>query len=348
MKSFARRIVHWQRRHGRNHLPWQNTRDPYRVWLSEIMLQQTQVKTVLAYFPRFVARFPSVETLASASPDEALAHWAGLGYYARARNLHAAARAVVERHGGRFPDTAAELAELPGVGRSTAAAIAAFVSHERAAILDGNVKRVLCRHFMIADAASGKAQKHLWSLAESLLPAPGKSADMPAYTQGLMDLGATVCLKNAPRCDACPLSDTCGARLQNRQTDFPARVLRKRKAEKSGTFLFIRNKTHILLKRRPPSGVWGGLLCPPQKEDDLPPALKTALRTQKVLPSVIHTFTHFRLEIIPEVCWVDLPPSAVSEPGWEWLRLPDALKAGLPAPMARLLAGLPDDVQAAA
>jgi len=339
--SFAHRIIHWQRQHGRAHLPWQGSRDPYRVWLSEIMLQQTQVATVLAYFPRFLARFPDVSALSAAPLEDVLALWAGLGYYARARNLHKAARMVVAQHGGSFPTTAAMLAELPGIGRSTAAAIAAFAYHERAAILDGNVKRVLCRHFALADATSAKAQKDLWALAESLLPMPegkeNQSADMPAYTQGLMDLGATVCLKPAPRCDFCPLRATCKAYAQNRKMDFPALVIRKPKAQKRETFLLICDERHILLQRRPPTGIWGGLLCPPQQDEALPPIVMTAMQTPEVLPPILHAFTHFKLEITPHLYRIALPPSFIPEPGWEWLPFSSAIHAGMPAPMKKLV-----------
>ena len=217
--SFATRLIRWQKQHGRRHLPWQ-VRNPYNVWLSEIMLQQTQVATVLDYYPRFTARFPGVADLAAAEQDEVLGLWAGLGYYSRARNLHKAARQVMETFGGTFPQEREGLEKLCGVGRSTAAAIAAFAFHKREAILDGNVKRVLCRVFALdGDAADKKFEKQLWALAESLLPENG--GDMPAYTQGLMDLGATVCKRGKPLCGACPMSGICQARAQNRTAELP-------------------------------------------------------------------------------------------------------------------------------
>src|SRR5450830_404982 len=218
-ETLAQRVVRWQREHGRHDLPWQNTRDPYRVWLSEIMLQQTQVSTVLDYFDRFLVRFPDVAALAAAEQDEVLGLWSGLGYYSRARNLHACARQVMALHGGAFPRSAELLATLPGIGRSTAAAIASFCFDERVAILDGNVKRVLTRALGFGDDLAVAAhERRLWDLATDLLPeAPavggdaGRSPDMPAYTQGLMDLGATVCTTRKPACLLCPLQATCKA-----------------------------------------------------------------------------------------------------------------------------------------
>ncbi|RYY63298.1 MAG: A/G-specific adenine glycosylase, partial [Comamonadaceae bacterium] len=207
----AGRVVRWQRSHGRQGLPWQQTRDPYRVWLSEIMLQQTQVSVVLGYYEKFLARFPDVQALGAAPLDDVLGLWSGLGYYSRARNLHRCAQEVVEKHGGAFPGSAALLETLPGIGRSTAAAIAAFCYGERVAILDGNVKRVLARVLAYdGDIATGGGQRGLWDQASALVPE--QSADMPAYTQGLMDLGATVCLARNPSCLLCPLEPSCEAR----------------------------------------------------------------------------------------------------------------------------------------
>ncbi|HEY1392439.1 MAG TPA: A/G-specific adenine glycosylase, partial [Methylibium sp.] len=222
-EDFAARLVAWQRIHGRHDLPWQRTREPYRVWLSEIMLQQTQVSTVLAYYPRFLQRFPDVRSLAAASLDEVLAAWAGLGYYSRARNLHRCAQVVLEQHGGEFPRSAAALVELPGIGRSTAAAIAAFCGDERAAILDGNVKRVLSRLLAFGeDLAQARNEKTLWACAEALLPAA--AGDMPAYTQGLMDLGATICLARKPACALCPTQGLCAAQREGRPEAYPVKT----------------------------------------------------------------------------------------------------------------------------
>lgn len=217
--DFSARLIAWQHRHGRHHLPWQ-VREPYLVWLSEIMLQQTQVATVLDYYPRFTTRFPTVQALAAAPQDEVLSLWQGLGYYSRARNLHKAAQQVVSGFGGVFPSSRRELETLCGVGRSTAAAIAAFAFHQREAILDGNVKRVLCRVFARdGNPADKKFENQLWALAESLLPS--EQENMPAYTQGLMDLGATVCKRSKPLCGKCPMAEICQAKAQNRTAVLP-------------------------------------------------------------------------------------------------------------------------------
>src|ERR1700682_5011018 len=259
--AFSEKLIAWQRRHGRHDLPWQGTRDPYRIWLSEVMLQQTQVATVVPYYERFIARYPGFSELARASEDEVLKLWSGLGYYARGRNLLLAARAVAAR--GEFPRTADEIAELPGVGRSTAAAIAAFAFGERAAILDGNVKRVLARCFGIegwpGEAAVGRA---LWSVAERLLPKRG----LEAYTQALMDLGATVCTSRQPKCDACPVRSICTARKQGRVADIPARRPRRVLPRRSVTWLVLRHEGGVLVERRPAPGIWGGLWCFPELE----------------------------------------------------------------------------------
>jgi A/G-specific adenine glycosylase len=332
--AFARQIARWQRQAGRHDLPWQNTRDPYLIWLSEIMLQQTQVATVAGYFQRFLAHFPDIQALAAAPLDAVLALWAGLGYYARARNLHACAHQVVEHYDGRFPDSAAKLAELPGIGRSTAAAIAVFAYQERAAILDGNVKRVLCRHFAIAGAPVGQVEKNLWLLAESLLPA---ASDMTSYTQGLMDLGATLCLRRKPRCEICPLLASCLARQQGREEDFPApRMPRAPKPCRSALFLLITDGSRILLQRRPLKGIWGGLLALPEGKEWLS-RLKLVPCKSQPLPAREHVFTHFRLEIQPLLCRVAHMPTLAATPELECLPLETALKSGIPAPVARLL-----------
>ena len=243
-------------------MPWQQTRDPYRIWVSEIMLQQTQVKTVLAYYERFLERFPDVLTLARAEPDEVLALWSGLGYYSRARNLHACAREVVSRHAGVFPDNAPALEALPGIGRSSAAAILAFAWGRREAILDGNVKRVLCRVFGIEGFPGERAvEQRLWSLASSLLPATG---GIEAYTQGLMDLGATVCLRARARCELCPMSERCEARRQARVADLPTRRPARAVEVRFADMVLVRADTRVLLERRPPRGIWGGLWSLPE------------------------------------------------------------------------------------
>ncbi|WP_374673285.1 A/G-specific adenine glycosylase [Ideonella sp.] len=342
--DFAGRVVAWQRRHGRHALPWQRTRDPYRVWLSEIMLQQTQVSTVLAYYERFLQRFPDVATLAAAPADEVLALWAGLGYYSRARHLHRCAQEVVATHGGAFPRRAEVLATLPGIGRSTAAAIAAFCFDERAAILDGNVKRVLGRAFAVDDDLSvARHERALWARAESLLPpAPG---DMPAYTQGLMDLGATVCTRSAPRCGTCPLADTCLARAEGRPEAYPVKTRRLRRSAQRVVLLWLSQQDRVWLVRRPATGIWAGLWSLP--EFDAPEVLAEALAgwpgQADWLPGFTHVLTHRDLHLEP-VRWV-LPAGADTQalpgarwPQGRWVDAASLPEHGLPAPVARLLA----------
>ena len=327
-------LITWQACAGRHDLPWQQTRDPYRVWLSEIMLQQTQVSTVIPYYARFLASFPDVAALASAPMDDVLAHWAGLGYYARARNLHRCAQQIVAVHGGKFPKTALELAELPGIGRSTAAAIAAFCFGERAAILDGNVKRVLCRVFGIEGFPGATAvDRKLWQLAERLLPEAG----IEAYTQGLMDLGATLCTRGMPNCPACPFAENCEARRSGRQRELPQPRPRASLPERSASFIFISDGQHLLLERRPPSGLWGGLLVPPEGE------IHTVLTRHAVMPLAIqeleplkHSFTHFRLTLQPVLCRVEAW-HPLAEPGREWLPIRQAADAGVPTPIRKLI-----------
>lgn len=261
-RDFAERLIAWQRQHGRHDLPWQ-VRDPYAVWLSEIMLQQTQVATVRDYYPRFLAAFPTVQDLAAAEEDAVLALWAGLGYYSRARNLHAAAKQVVAQFGGVFPDTREALESLKGVGRSTAAAIAAFAFGRRETILDGNVKRVLCRVFALdGDPADKRFERQLWDLAERLLPQAAE--DMPAYIQGLMDLGATVCKRSKPLCGQCPMAQHCLAKAQDRVGELPRKKTAAAVKSVAVYWLVLRNKAgEIWLEKRPAGGIWGGLHCVP-------------------------------------------------------------------------------------
>lgn len=344
MSEFAARVVAWQRAHGRHDLPWAGG-DPYRVWLAEVMLQQTQVATVLPYYARFVARFPDVRALAAAPVDEVMKLWAGLGYYARARNLHACARAIVAERGGAFPRRAAELDKLPGIGRSTAAAIAAFCFGERAAILDGNVKRVLARHFGIAgDPSAAAVERRLWRLAEALLPA---AEHMPAYTQGLMDLGATVCVRAAPRCSACPLARTCVARRERRAATLPAPRARTRAPVRRAHWLLALHDGRVLLRRQPPTGVWGGLLAPPQfgsarAAADAAARLATLFSLRR-LPVRRHAFTHFTLLATPHVARVERARAHAAEPETTWLPLAEVEGAALPAPVRALLRELAGD-----
>jgi A/G-specific adenine glycosylase len=334
--TFATRIVAWQRNHGRHDLPWQNTRDAYRIWLSEVMLQQTQVAAVLPYYARFVASFPDVRALAAASLDSVLAHWSGLGYYRRAHHLHQAAKVVVEKHGGVFPRDAATLAQLPGIGRSTAAAIAAFASGERGAILDGNVKRVLARHRGIAGA-----ERDLWAMADVLLP----GTDIEAYTQGLMDLGAIVCTRT-PRCGECPVATDCIARREDRIGELPSPRPARTLPQRAVRVLVLEHCGEILLERRPPNGVWSGLWSLPELalEGDVVAGVRDRFGVTAdacvPLPPFTHGFTHFTLTLHPQRVAVSQWPMQAQAPGQVWLSPNDALASALPAPIRRLIASL--------
>ncbi|WP_153114546.1 A/G-specific adenine glycosylase [Rhodocyclus tenuis] len=363
-RDFARRVIDWQGEYGRHDLPWQQAvgaaRDPYRVWLSEIMLQQTQVATVIPYYHRFLARFPTLAALAAAPLGDVLENWAGLGYYARARNLHRCAQTLVADYDGAFPRAAARIAELPGIGRSTAAAIAAFGFGERAAILDGNVKRVFARCFGIEGfTGTPVVEKRLWALAEALLPASG----VEVYTQGLMDLGATICTRGAPRCGDCPLGADCVARRDYRQDQLPTPRPKKTVPERQTTLLILDDGNSVLLERRPPSGIWGGLLAPPEcageaSADEIASAAESLARRHgcrllavEALPPLTHSFTHFRLHIAPQRCRVERNATHAAEAGWEWVSWNDAgagdsasargcstvATAALPAPVRLLL-----------
>ena len=347
--ELATQVVRWQAAHGRNHLPWQITRDAYRVWLSEIMLQQTQVATVLEYYTRFLARFPDVRQLAAAAQDEVLALWSGLGYYSRARNLHRCAQIVVHQHGGEFPRTVDELAALPGIGRSTAGAIAAFCFGVRAPILDANVRRVLTRVLGFgADLAEAKNERALWQQAEALLPRQDLSHAMPRYTQGLMDLGAGICLPRNPNCLLCPLQEACVARRDGNPQDYPVRT-RKLKRSAQAWWLLLRQDGagRLWLERRPPTGIWAGLYCPPVYDSRA--ALDEALQLHascdaRDLPAFTHVLTHRDLHLHPVLARDATPQPdahcAEQQSGWfapaQWPAL------GLPAPVRKLLASLED------
>jgi A/G-specific adenine glycosylase len=341
VSDFASRIIAWQKDHGRNDLPWQGTRDPYRIWVSEIMLQQTQVTTVIPYYRRFLARFPDVASLAAAPEDEVLAHWSGLGYYSRARNLHRAARAIISDHAGVFPRALEHIVALPGVGRSTAAAIAAFAFGQRQAILDGNVKRVLARYGAIEGYPGDKAvEQRLWRMADDLLPA----ADIEAYTQGIMDLGATLCSRARPRCGACPVGAGCAARGQGRVDELPSPRARKPLPERDTVMLILLRGRDVLLEKRPPTGIWGGLWSLPETErvDDIAAVVRARYgvvsKTERPLPEFVHTFTHFRLNIRPRLLSGIHSRPVAREPGLMWIDLEEALAAALPAPVRKLLA----------
>lgn len=343
MSNFAAKLIRWQKRHGRHDLPWQGTRDPYRIWLSEIMLQQTQVATVIPYYLRFLQRCPTIHSLADASPDEALALWSGLGYYSRARNLHQAARLVVARYGGRFPETAEEIEALPGIGRSTAAAIAVFAYGERRAILDGNVKRVFARCFGIEGyPGDKKVENALWARAEAVLPQVG----IESYTQGLMDLGATVCKRTNPDCGECPLRHECVAHRERRVSELPTPRPRKPLPEKEAALLMLIDRGRILLEKRPPSGIWGGMWSLPETLPDQDPVaycaatLGAEVVSLAALPDLEHGFTHFKLRIHPRLLRVLAVLPRAEERGHVWLDIDDALGAAIPAPVRKLLKAL--------
>ena len=331
-------MVEWQRRQGRQHLPWQHTRDPYRVRLSEIMLQQTQVSTVLDYYPRFLQRFPDVASLACAPQDDVLALWSGLGYYSRARNLHRCAQEVMERFGGTFPKSAQDLVSLPGIGRSTAAAIAAFCFDERVSILDGNVKRVLSRVLAYdADLAVAAHERALWSLAEQLLPE--QAADMPAYTQSLMDVGATLCQPRKTQCGLCPVQPVCAAHAQDRPLVYPVKTRKLKRSSATMWLLWAVNaQGQVWLQQRPAQGIWAGLYSLPVFDDEtgLLQACAQALSVQYIAPWK-HVLTHRDLHLHPVRVQIgsDQPPPCDGR----WIGAADWPQLGLPAPIRSLLEG---------
>lgn len=348
--SFAETLVAWQKRHGRHSLPWQNTRDAYRIWLSEIMLQQTQVATVIPYYLRFLESFPDVFTLAVCPLDEVMKYWSGLGYYSRARNLHKCAQIVVREYGGEFPADPAVLEKLPGIGKSTAAAIAVFSSGVRAAILDGNVVRVFSRVFGITDSPEGKeSKKRLWKLAYELLP----ETDLEAYTQGLMDLGATVCVRSKPDCVRCPFTGNCVALSENRIAELPVRKVKKAVPEKKVIMLVLQSNGQVLFEKRPESGIWGGLYSLPEKEwpaDNESASSAAVLDELKFMASsfgdvvsmeyldpFVHIFSHFRLLITPCVIELSRQNQRVAEHACLWYDIEKLDDAPVPAPVRKLL-----------
>ncbi|MGQ0384042.1 MAG: A/G-specific adenine glycosylase [Gammaproteobacteria bacterium] len=336
----AARLLPWFERHGRHDLPWQHELSPYRVWVSEIMLQQTQVATVIPYFVRFLRRFPEMAALAAASQDQVLRLWAGLGYYARGRNLHRAAREVMLRHGGRLPETLEELVALPGIGRSTAGAILALAHGQRQPILDGNVKRVLARVFAVREPPD-QASSRLWSLAEECTP-PSRIAE---YTQAIMDLGATVCTRVRPDCVQCPLKGDCIAFAAGLVDELPARKRRRRRPRRRTHMLLVTRGGRLLLSRRPPRGIWGGLWAPPEFADAsaanrwAETTFGSRLRAPRRLPVVTHSFTHFDLDIVPWVLALTGEGRGGRVAGQRWQVIAARTQVGLPAPVARLIRG---------
>lgn len=349
--SFSAAVIHWQKQHGRHALPWQNTRDAYRIWLSEIMLQQTQVAAVIPYYQRFLLRFPDLDSLASAPSEDVMAHWSGLGYYSRARNLHRCAQRVVAEHGAVFPADPLLLAELPGIGRSTAAAISAFAYGTRAAILDGNVKRVFARVFGVAGYPGEKAVENLlWQRAVALLP-QGAESQVESYTQGLMDLGATLCSRNKPLCSTCPLMQRCVAYAEGRVHELPLRKPKKAVPERRTAMLVITDGDRVLLQQRPDRGIWGGLLSLPELDPStgmadqarFDVALSRAVAPFGVLGSCepmapfAHVFTHFKLHITPYRLRLAQRVETVAQDNHVWYGADKLVGAPLPAPVKKLL-----------
>ena len=340
--AFSQRVLDWYELHGRKNLPWQQSRDAYRIWLSEIMLQQTQVTTVIPYYERFLQVFPSLERLAAASLDEVLHLWSGLGYYARARNLHRCAIAVQQTHGGVFPQQQSELEALPGIGRSTAGAIRSFAYGQHAALLDGNVKRVLARCFAVEGwPGNATVMNRLWSLSEGLTPETGTAN----YNQAMMDLGSLVCTRSRPACGACPLSGQCQAYAQGNPAAYPQSKPKRTLPVKSTRMaILLDDGGCVLLEQRPPSGIWGSLWSLPEctPEQDLTAwcgdYLGVELIDTQALPVRRHSFTHFHLDITPLRLRVKYPNQRLMDAGgrvWYNLSRPD--NRGLPTPIARIL-----------
>jgi A/G-specific adenine glycosylase len=342
-KSFGDTVVAWQKKSGRHDLPWQNTQDPYAVWLSEIMLQQTQVVTVRDYFARFMTRFPTVADLAAAHQDEVLGLWSGLGYYSSARKMHRAAQDVVALHSGVFPRDSETLQTLPGIGRSTAAAVASLCFGESIAILDGNVKRVLTRYLGFKeDLASSKVEKELWAIAQTMLPQRDVKNAMPRYTQGVMDLGATVCTPKKPQCAQCPVVDACVAKAEGQPEAYPVKTRKlKRTSEQLWLLHAVTREGNVWLMQRPQTGVWAGLYCLPMFEsfDSLLAALPAKHHAQLHEGAVFkHVLTHKDMHMHP----VELTLSSAFKLGaamgeGQWVAEADWPLLGLPAPIRKLL-----------
>ena len=341
MGNFSKSLISWHKEHGRHDLPWQCEPTPYHVWVSEIMLQQTQVSTVIPYYTRFIDRFPDIQSLANAELDEVLSHWSGLGYYARGRNLHCAAQTICDDHGGTLPSSKEKLLTLPGIGRSTASAIMALAFDQNHAILDGNVKRVLCRFYAISGWPGESAvEKQLWQLAENLTP----ERNVAQYTQAMMDLGATVCTRSQAKCDICPISQRCLARQEESQYKYPTPKPKKSIPLRKIVFLLLENKAgEILFQRRPPTGIWGGLWCFPEcsTDDDIEKWLlaETGLSgsISRQLSVIKHTLTHFRMEILPIHLKIKQCNNVKETDDHRWRLAGDALKFGVPAPVKNLL-----------
>ncbi len=339
--QFSDQLLAWFDSYGRHDLPWQQQPEPYHVWLSEIMLQQTQVATVIPYYNRFLQRFPTIKLLANADIDDVLSHWAGLGYYARGRNLHRAAKIICDDYSGDLPADKEQLLTLPGIGRSTAGAIMALAFKQHDAILDGNVKRVLCRFYAVNGWPGESAvEKQLWQLAEGLTP----EINVARYTQAIMDLGATVCTRSRPQCDICPVASGCLARKQESQDKYPGPKPKKTIPLRETVFLLLENrKGEILFEKRPATGIWGGLWCFPEcsPDDDVEEWLlaNTGFSGSIIqkLSIIKHRLTHFRMEILPVHLKVKQCNNVKGMGEQQWCSSGDALKCGVPAPVRNLL-----------
>ena len=340
-KAFGNDILTWYHKEGRKHLPWQQNKTPYRVWISEIMLQQTQVATVIPYYERFMASFPNVKALAQADEDNVLHHWTGLGYYARARNLHKAAKQIVAEHGGEFPTDIEQVIALPGIGRSTAGAILSLSLGQHHPILDGNVKRVLARCYLVeGHNAQAKYEKALWPIAEKLTPAKG----VEFFNQAMMDMGATICTRSKPKCEICPVEQVCLAKATGEQANFPQKKPKKETPVKQCVMIIPKMGEQVLLEKRPPSGIWGGLWCFVEADcqTQIPQALNelglNSIKTTQ-LTEFRHTFSHFHLDITPILveCEFNNTNSVNERNGYKWLSTSQESALGFAASTVKIL-----------
>jgi A/G-specific adenine glycosylase len=332
-QAFHQKVIDWYHLHGRKNLPWQKNKTFYSVWVSEIMLQQTQVSTVIPYYERFMARFPTLQTLAESSLDEVLSHWSGLGYYARARNLHKAAQEILEKHPGKYPDSLETVMDLPGIGRSTAGAILSLTLNKPYPILDGNVKRVLSRFFCESN------EKSLWTHAETLIQ-PQQAAN---YTQAMMDIGASICTRNNPTCAKCPLQEDCQAKIRDRIGEFPVKTKVKQKEPQYAFMSILKHKEKVFLERRESTGIWGGLFGFPlstKSEENLSLIKKEWGENMLVLDEVSHVFSHFELYYTPLIISVSKNVDGGNE---GWYPIKDALNLGIPKPVRDILLKLSEN-----
>lgn len=342
--KFSVLLIRWQRIHGRHQLPWQNTSDPYAIWLSEIMLQQTRVATVIPYYLRFLRCYPDVKSLALASLDEVLALWSGLGYYSRGRNLHRTACLIVSKYQGKFPRETKLIQQLPGIGRSTAAAIEVFAFGKRSAILDGNVKRVLARYFGVQGyPGDKKTEVYLWKKAEELLPKNNVKSTIKTYSQSLMDLGSAICTRTKPKCVICPIRRGCVAFQEHLEDKLPISRPHRPLVLKETVMLIIMRQGEVLLERRPSTGIWGGLWSLPEIliNDDISlycaQRLGIKIKLLAHIPFIDHTFTHFKLRIYPRSLKVISQTSTISQSKRKWISFSGALEMGIPAPVRNIL-----------